>query len=181
MKTYHMKKFGSKVIACMLAFTMLFSLSNGSLANAQALGEEAKIPKEYTSTNTKVNVSNTNIPASDTYPHLTEVPEGYIGIYTKEDLEKINDNMAGNYILMNDIEIPGGGVDLNNSNVIISNFNTIGVFTSTAFSGILDGNGYMVSNLYIDSNGGLFYDVTGTIRNLDVQGIVCLLYTSRCV
>lgn len=172
MKTYHMKKFGSKVIACMLAFTMLFSLSNGSLANAQALGEEAKIPKEYTSTNTKVNVSNTNIPASDTYPHLTEVPEGYIGIYTKEDLEKINDNMAGNYILMNDIEIPGGGVDQNNSNVIISNFNTIGVFTSTAFSGILDGNGYMVSNLYIDSNGGLFYDVTGTIRNLDVQGIV---------
>lgn len=172
MKTYHLKKFGSKVTASLLTFAMLFSLSNGSLANVQAVGEEAKIQNGYTPTDTKVNLSNSDIPANDTYPHLTEVPEGYIGIYTKEDLEEINDNMAGNYILMNDIEIPGGGVDQNNSNAIISNFNTIGGFTSAAFSGILDGNGYMVSNLYIDYNGGLFGEVTGTIRNLDVHAVV---------
>ena len=163
----------SKTTAFILAFAMLFSLSNWSLANVQAVGVEAKIQNGYTPTDTKMNLSSTNNPASDTYPHLTEVPEGYIGIYTKEDLGKINDNMAGNYILMNDIEIPGGGVDQNSSNAIISNFDTIdGNFTSTAFSGILDGNGYMVSNLYINGNGGLFYNVTGTIRNLDVHAVV---------
>ena len=172
MKTYHMKKFGSKATAFILAFAMLFSLSNWSLANVQAVGEEAKIQKGYTPTDTKVNLSNTIIPASDTYPHLTEVPEGYIGIYTKEDLEKINDNMTGNYILMNDIDIPGGGVDQNSSNAIIPNFATIGGFTATAFSGILDGNGYMVSNLFLNSDGGLFFDVTGTIRNLNVHAVV---------
>ena len=174
MKIKRNTKHKCRSVWCMLlAFAMLFSLSNGSLANAQAVEKEAKIPKEYTSTNTKVNLSNTNIPANDTYLHLTEVPEGYIGIYTKEDLGKINDNMAGNYILMNDIEIPGGGVDQNSSNAIISNFDTIdGNFTSTAFSGILDGNGYMVSNLFLNSNGGLFYNVTGTIRNLDVHAVV---------
>lgn len=172
MKTYHMKKFVSKATAFILAFAMLFSLSNWSLANVQAVGEEAKIQKGYTPTDTKVNLSNTIIPASDTYPHLTEVPEGYIGIYTKEDLEKINDNMTGNYILMNDIDIPGGGVDQNSSNAIIPNFATIGGFTATAFSGILDGNGYMVSNLFLNSDGGLFFDVTGTIRNLNVHAVV---------
>lgn len=162
----------SKTTAFILAFAMLFSLSNWSLANVQAVGVEAKIQNGYTPTDTKMNLSSTNNPASDTYPHLTEVPEGYIGIYTKEDLEKINDNMAGNYILMNDIEIPGGGVDQNSSNAIIPNFATIGGFTATAFSGILDGNGYMVSNLFLNSNGGLFFDVTGTIRNLNVHAVV---------
>ncbi len=171
-----MKKFGSKAIACMLTFAMLFSLSNRSLANVQAVGEEAKIQNGYTPTDTKVNLSNTDIPASDTYPHLTKVPEGYIGIYTKEDLEKINDNMAGNYILMNDIDIPGGGVDQNNNDNIISNFDTINGDFGSAFSGILDGNGYMVSNLYI--GGGLFYDVTGTIQNLDVYAVVSESYGS---
>ncbi len=157
----------------MLTFAMLLSLSNWSLANVQAVGEEAKIQKGYTPTDTKVNLSNTDIPANNTYPHLTEVPEGYIGIYTKEDLEKINDNMAGKYILMNDIHIPGGGIEQNNSNAIISNFDTInGNLTSTAFSGILDGNGYMISNLYIENFGGLFYKVTGTIRNLDVYAVI---------
>lgn len=73
---------------------------------------------------------------------------------------------------MNDIDIPGGGVDQNSSNAIIPNFATIGGFTATAFSGILDGNGYMVSNLFLNSDGGLFFDVTGTIRNLNVHAVV---------
>ena len=35
--------------------------------------------------------------------HLTEVPDGYIAVYTKEDLDNIKLNMSGKYILMNDI------------------------------------------------------------------------------
>ena len=36
---------------------------------------------------------------------LLEVPEGYIGIYSKSDLNKVRDNLSGNYILMNDIDL----------------------------------------------------------------------------
>ena len=34
---------------------------------------------------------------------LTTVPQGYTGIYTKADLDDVRNNLAGNYILMNDI------------------------------------------------------------------------------
>lgn len=33
------------------------------------------------------------------------VPSGYIPIYTIDDLYGINDNLSGNYILMNDIDL----------------------------------------------------------------------------
>ena len=45
-----------------------------------------------------------SIAAEDgTIPHLTEVPEGYVGVYTKDDLDYVRLNMSGKYILMNDI------------------------------------------------------------------------------
>ena len=37
---------------------------------------------------------------------LTEVPDGWIGIYTVDDLESIRENLDANYILMCDIRIP---------------------------------------------------------------------------
>lgn len=37
---------------------------------------------------------------------LTEVPDGWIGIYTVDDLEAIRDDLDANYILMRDIRIP---------------------------------------------------------------------------
>lgn len=33
------------------------------------------------------------------------VPDGYIGIFTLEDLKNLKDNVSGNYILMNDIDV----------------------------------------------------------------------------
>ena len=35
--------------------------------------------------------------------HITTVPDGYVGIYTKDDLDNIKLNLSGKYILMNDI------------------------------------------------------------------------------
>ena len=35
----------------------------------------------------------------------TTVPDGYIGIYTAEDLYNIRNNLSGKYILMNDIDL----------------------------------------------------------------------------
>ena len=40
---------------------------------------------------------------STEFTHLTEVPDGYVGIYTKSDLDAIRNNLSGNYILMNDV------------------------------------------------------------------------------
>lgn len=41
-----------------------------------------------------------------------EVPEGYTGVYTIDDLYAIRNNLSGKYILMNDIDLsataPGG-------------------------------------------------------------------------
>lgn len=34
-----------------------------------------------------------------------EVPAGYIGIYSPEDLNKVRNNLAGSYILMNDLDL----------------------------------------------------------------------------
>lgn len=42
----------------------------------------------------------------NTVAPLTEVPDGWIGIYTVDDLESIRDNLDANYILMCDIRIP---------------------------------------------------------------------------
>ncbi len=37
--------------------------------------------------------------------HLTIVPDGYIGVYTIEDLYCIRNDLTANYILMNDIDL----------------------------------------------------------------------------
>lgn len=42
----------------------------------------------------------------NTVSPLTEVPDGWIGIYTVDDLESIRENLDANYILMCDIRIP---------------------------------------------------------------------------
>ena len=40
---------------------------------------------------------------SDLKQHIQKVPEGYIGIYSKKDLDLIREDLSRNYILMNDI------------------------------------------------------------------------------
>lgn len=93
---------------------------------------------------------------------LHEVPEGYTGIYTVEDLETIREDLSGRYILMNDIVIPEeayapGGIYENG-------FTPIGGTTKTytneegnsfvktySFTGIFNGNGYTISNVRVTS------------------------------
>lgn len=70
----------------------------------------------------------------------TTVPDGYIGIYSYSDLQRIIDNqpelperfneyVMSNYILMSDITLPGDYKSLN------------------VFAGVFDGNGYCISNI----------------------------------
>ena len=71
--------------------------------------------------------------------HQETVPEGYIGIYTAQDLADIaNDNDAySSYILMNDIDLQDFG-----------EWTPIGD-NVTPFLGVFDGNGYVISNMTI--------------------------------
>lgn len=89
---------------------------------------------------------------------VTEVPYGYTGIYTAQDMDNIRDDLENNYILMADIDLQ----DLENDWIPIDNF-----------SGVLDGNGHSITNLYINVDEttefayiGLFGFFKGTIKNL---------------
>lgn len=79
---------------------------------------------------------------------LTEVPEGYIGIYTAEDLDNIRNNMTGNYILMNDIEF--SDEDYAEGGAFEGGFIPIGT-SSYPFAGIFNGNGHVIYNLQINT------------------------------
>lgn len=82
-------------------------------------------------------------------------------IYTLSDLAEVKNNLAGHYILMNDIDCGGLGLP------------AIGTDSSSAFTGIFDGQGYTIKN-YKPSVGefmGLFGYSTGTIRNLNVENV----------
>ena len=110
----------------------------------------------------------------------TEIPEGYVGVYTKDDLYDVRNNMSGKYILMNDITFEdsdyekGGG--FYNSG---KGWDPIGT-SSTYFRGTFDGNGYKIHNLRINNPTadyqGLFGYVSGatisnvTLVNADITG-----------
>jgi hypothetical protein len=70
----------------------------------------------------------------------TEVPEGYIGIYTAEDLDNVRNDLTANYILMNDIDLSA-----------YENWEPIGKLSTFAyydtFSGVFDGNGHSIQIL----------------------------------
>lgn len=101
----------------------------------------------------------------DSVQRLTEVPEGWVGIWTADDLEKIREDLEGRYILMNDIAIPDayyepGGVYENGFVPIGGNPVQYTVtdedtgeerqFTRTKeFTGIFNGNGYVISNVHV--------------------------------
>jgi len=103
--------------------------------------------------------------------HLTEVPEGYIGVYTKDDLDNIKLNKSENYILMNDIifeksDYEKGGSFYNSGK---------GWEPITYFSGILDGNGYAIKNLYVNNSNsdymGFLGRSSGSIKNLHLSNV----------
>lgn len=96
-------------------------------------------------------------------------------IYTADDLKSINNNLNGNYILMNDIDLSSYG-----------NWTPIGTgFEGAGFAGIFDGNGYAIKHMSIDDSSvfkgsygyqyaGLFATIKGaTIKNIRyISGLI---------
>ena len=99
------------------------------------------------------------------------VAQGYTVIKTAQDLDNIRNDLDGKYILMNDIDLSS-----------YANWDPIGdVDTGIAFSGTLDGNGYVVKNLTINSPtknfAGLFFGIgdgtlgVGEVKNLGLENV----------
>jgi uncharacterized repeat protein (TIGR02543 family) len=89
-------------------------------------------------------------------------------IYIQENLNKVRDNLSGNYVLMNDIALDenGAGYDTNG-------WLPIGA-TNNRFTGTFDGNGHKIIGLWIDRPTtilvGLFgFTQNATIKNLGVE------------
>ena len=80
-----------------------------------------------------------NMPFLNENAQKDEVPEGWTGIYTVSDLDRIRDNLNGKYILMNDLAFTESD----------GAFTPIGT-QAEPFMGQFDGNGYVIRNLTID-------------------------------
>ena len=92
-------------------------------------------------------------PESECYEplHQTEVPDGYVGIYSFDDLDYIRNMSNGSFILMNDIDMSNNDW---NSDINLS-------------GGVFDGNNYSVT--FYSSKGGLFDTITnGSVYDLNL-------------
>lgn len=158
------------VIAAVAIMGAVFTLANGgSLADLfAASGPQEPRPVNF------------NVPSlMEAVAPLSEAPEGYTPIRTKEELLAINRDLSANYILMNDIDLACS---------VESPWTPIGAsaanyYTSLSeyggFSGVFDGNGYSVTGLVVSQaldsarvfSAGLFAMVMdGTVKNLAVSG-----------
>jgi len=109
-------------------------------------------------------------------PDDPDIPEGAIGISTIEQLQLIGNDPAypldGYYVLLNDID--ASDTETWNDG---AGFSPIGSY-ATPFIGTLDGQGYGVTDLFIDRSGenyaGLFGYVSagGTVTNCYATGAV---------
>ncbi|MBT2738110.1 InlB B-repeat-containing protein [Bacillus sp. ISL-7] len=102
----------------------------------------------------------------------TEVPSGYIGIYSAEDLYNVRNNLNGSYILMNDIDLTvdtaEGGRFFNNG----SGWNPIGN-AATPFTGNFDGNGFKIIGLKvtIQSSEFIYAGLFGYAKNAKITNV----------
>ena len=76
---------------------------------------------------------------------FTEVPEGYVGIYTATDLDLIREDPDGNFILMADIDLGG------------KEHAPIGDYLDP-FDGKFNGNGHVISNFTITASGAAIWE-----------------------
>ncbi|HAN09078.1 MAG TPA: hypothetical protein DCP90_00510, partial [Clostridiales bacterium] len=107
---------------------------------------------------------------------LTSVPK--YQIYKVEDLYTIRLDIAGSYELMNDLDFNNQSdyINVNNKGLFTTGAGWLPVGTiSTYFTGIFNGNGHVIKNLYINRNSinciGLFGNNRGTIKQLGLENV----------
>ena len=101
-------------------------------------------------------------------PVTVSAAESVTTISTVAELAAIANDLSGNYKLTDDIDLSDYGA-----------WTPIG--GSTAFSGTFEGNGKTIKGLNVNTSsqyGGLFGNVSGTVKNLNVKGTVTVNMTS---
>lgn len=91
--------------------------------------------------------------------HQEAVPDDYTGIFTVEDLNNVRNDLTGNYIMMNDIDLSSWG-----------DWTPIGD-SESSFSGNFDGNGYTVKNLNLGNETGDYQGLFGYVTGADIKNI----------
>ena len=90
-----------------------------------------------------------------------EVNDGYTRIYSIDDFKRIANNPSGKYKLENNLDFTGDTLQ----------------FTTTVFTGELDGNGHTIKNITKNlatediNKIAMFYSNKGTIKNLTIENI----------
>lgn len=182
-----MKRFKT-VLSIVLAFMMVFSVipMTGILAFVDELGKRETVAISNTSaivrgyydfpastanmagtidyTNSNVTYGTissvddgvTNYKFIEPVTHITEVPEGYIGISNADELNNIRNSLSQKYILMSNIDLAE-----------ISNWMPI-----DNFNGVLDGNGYEISNLNVNTTEYIkFSGLFGNANNAIIKNV----------
>lgn len=129
-----------KVISILLSVTIVFMLFAGCTSS----NSEGEIPNDE-SDNKLVTEELPTEPA-----HKTEVPDGYVGIYSVDDFEYIRTTPKGNYILMSDID-----------------FSNTKDWDRVEVKGDFDGNNYSINNYH--QKRALFSECSGSIKDLTMS------------
>ena len=110
-----MKHRGKQVLSIFLAAVLLIGTVP---ATSFAALEKTEAVPALVGTIDAVDDGDTNYRFIEPVKHQKTVPEGYIGIYTPEDLNRMRENLTANYILMNDIDMSewGGWEPVGNDN-----------------------------------------------------------------
>ena len=87
----------------------------------------------------------------DSVRQLTEVPEGWIGVYSTDDLDAVRENLGGYYILMADLAFAPENFE--EGGRFAGGWTPIGG-EKEPFTGIFNGNGHTVDGLRIDVRAG---------------------------
>ena len=110
-----MKHRGKQLLSIFLAAVLL--IGTVPATSFAALKKTEAVPA-LVGTIDAVDDGDTNYRFIEPVKHQKTVPDGYIGIYTPEDLNRMRENLTANYILMNDIDMSewGGWEPVGNDN-----------------------------------------------------------------
>ena len=120
--------------------------------------------KRYTMEELEEKLGKTGFSRDDVHIEIAseeEANDGYTRIYTIDDFKRIANNPSGKYKLENDLDFTGDTLQ----------------FTTTVFTGELDGNGHTIKNITKNlatkdiNKIEMFYTNKGTIKNLTIENI----------
>ncbi|WP_216830406.1 InlB B-repeat-containing protein [Alkalihalobacterium elongatum] len=104
---------------------------------------------------------------------VADVPDGYIGIYTADDLNAIRENLDAKYMIMNDIDLRTAMAEGGNYYRNGAGWEPIGS-AQAPFRGILDGNGHTITglNIAISTDEDVSIGLFSHTHNAEIKNIV---------